>query len=178
MGVVVNTVLVVDDEQSLLAAAHRTMAASCTVVTAPDVCAALALARDVRPELAIIDLRINEDCGLELLRALKQELPATIVVLYSGYMSLSTAVAATRAGAEHVFPKPITFREILRRVTNDNEPGGTDPADETPSLARVEFDHITRVLDDCNGNISEAARRLGIFRSTLQRRLRKHAPPK
>jgi len=177
MGVVVRTVLVVDDEQTLLAAARRTMAASCTVITAPDVYEALKLARDLRPELAIIDLRINEDSGLELLRSLKQELPSTIVVLYSGYMSLSTAVAAARAGAEHVFPKPITFKEILRRVTNDNEPD-IDPLDDTPSLARVEFDHITRVLDDCNGNISEAARRLGIFRSTLQRRLRKYAPPK
>lgn len=177
MGVDVRTVLVVDDEQTVLAAAKRAMCASYEVVTAPSTDEALALARDMRPDLAIIDLRISESSGLDLVRALKEELPETIVVLCSGYLSLSTAVAAARAGVEHVLPKPISFKEILQRVTNDNVDAAT-ASKETPSLARVEYDHITRVLEDCNGNISEAARRLGIYRSSLQRRLRKYAPPK
>lgn len=175
MGLHVRTVLVVDDEQTVLAAAKRTMSGSYEVATAPSSDEALALARDMRPDLAIIDLRISESSGLDLVRALKEELPETIVVLCSGYLSLSTAVAAARAGVEHVLPKPISFKEILRRVTNDNVAVVGDP---TPSLARVEYDHITRVLEDCHGNISEAARRLGIYRSSLQRRLRKQAPPK
>lgn len=179
MGVDVRTVLVVDDEQTVLAAAKRSMSLTHEVATAPNADEALALARDLRPDLAIIDLRISESSGLDLLRALKEELPETIVVLCSGYLSLSTAVAAARAGAAHVLPKPITFKEILRRVTNDNvDPATPDPSQETPSLARVEYEHITRVLEDCHGNISEAARRLGIYRSSLQRRLRKFAPPK
>jgi two-component system, response regulator RegA len=178
MGVDVRTVLVVDDEQTVLAAAKRSMSASYEVATAPNTDEALALARDMRPDLAIIDLRISESSGLDLVRLLKEELPETIVVLCSGYLSLSTAVAAARAGVEHVLPKPISFKEILRRVTNDNVAPAGDPSKETPSLARVEYDHIIRVLEDCNGNISESARRLGIYRSSLQRRLRKYAPPK
>jgi len=70
--------------------------------------------------------------------------------------------------------KPITLEEMVKRVEEDT-PTELD-LEETPTLARVEWEHITRVLADCNGNISMAARRLGIYRSSLQRRLRKHAP--
>jgi two-component system response regulator RegA len=175
MAVVVESVLVVDDERSLLAIAQRTLKASYKVLTAPDTEQARRIALDARPSVVILDLRVGRSSGLELLRSLKRELPDTIFVLYSGYMSLAIGLAAARAGAEHVLQKPITYKEILRRVVNEVQ--DEDPED-TPTLARVEWDHIARVLDDCNGNVSEAARRLGIFRSSLQRRLRKHAPPK
>ncbi len=177
MGRVLQSILVVDDEPSLLAAARRQLGMSYTVLTATDADGAIEQARKQRPDLAILDLRLARDSGIDLLRELKRELPTTIFVLCSGYLSVTTAVAAAHAGAEHVLPKPIGFREIIRRVANDEEEAAVD-ADDTPSLARVEWDHISRVLDDCGGNISEAARRLGIYRSSLQRRLRKQAPPK
>lgn len=177
MGKDVQSVLVVDDEPTLLAAARRQLGASYTVLTATDAETALEQARKQRPDVAILDLRLARDSGIDLLRDLKRELPTTTFVLCSGYLSVTTAVAAAQAGAEHVIQKPIGFREIIRRVANDEEEAAVDPA-ETPSLARVEWDHIGRVLEDCGGNISEAARRLGIYRSSLQRRLRKQAPPK
>ena len=80
-----------------------------------------------------------------------------------------------RAGADIVVFKPITFSEIKARIQGGNL---NEPCDEVPTLARAEWEHISRVLADCNGNVSEAARRLGIYRSSLQRRLRKYAPQK
>jgi len=174
MGKVVQSILVVDDEPTLLAAARRQLGMSFTVMTASDANSALVQARKHRPDLAILDLRLARDSGLDLLRELKRELPTTTFVLCSGYLTVTSAAAAAHAGAEHVLPKPIGFREIVRRVATEQE-AVVDP-EETPSLAQVEWDHISRVLEDCGGNISEAARRLGIYRSSLQRRLRKQTP--
>ena len=172
------TVLVVDDDACTLAAARRTLAPRWSVATAERAEHARAVAQHARPDVAIIDLRIAAGSGLELLRALKAESPHMRCVLYSGFLSIANAVEATRAGAELVVSKPMSFREILRRLeaTPVHDEVGSD--DDTPTLARVEWDHIMRVLDDCGGNISEAARRLGIYRSSLQRKLRKSAPPR
>ncbi len=85
-------------------------------------------------------------------------------------------VAAVRAGADVIAFKPITFREILQRLEETAAEPSEPDLDETPSLARAEWEHIMRVLSDCDGNVSAAARRLGIYRSSLQRRLRKYAP--
>ena len=168
-------VLVVDDDASTLASAKRSLRLQCRVATADTIERGIAAARHLQPDVAIIDLRISHHSGLELLRVMKTDLPETICVLYSGFLSIPCAVEATRAGADLVLSKPIPFGEILRRVDGElAEP----PHDDTPTLARVEWDHIARVLDDCHGNISEAARRLGIYRSSLQRRLRKQAPPR
>ncbi len=88
---------------------------------------------------------------------------------------MDVTVAAVRAGADIIAFKPITFREIIQRLEEGEE--AEEPAlDDTPSLARAEWEHIMRVLSDCDGNVSAAARRLGIYRSSLQRRLRKYAP--
>ena len=98
-----------------------------------------------------------------------------MVVLVSGYLTIDTTVVAVQAGADVVVTKPITAGEILRRVDGRHQ---DRPARiETPTLADAEAEHIARVLTDCDGNISEAARRLGIYRSSLQRKLRKLAPP-
>ena len=166
------SVLVVDDDASTLAAARRTLAFRCELATADSVELGIALAERTRPDVVIIDLRISDGSGLEVLRAIKTAFPRTVCVLYSGFLSITSAVEATRAGADLVLAKPIPFTEILRRITGEPAKDRHD----TPTLARVEWDHIARVLDDCGGNISEAARRLGIYRSSLQRRLRKQAP--
>jgi len=89
--------------------------------------------------------------------------------LLSGYLSIDITVEAVKAGADVVLAKPVTVGEVLHRVLGEDY---TEPV-TTPSLAQVEAEHIARVLTDCNHNISEAARRLGIYRSSLQRKLRK-----
>lgn len=171
----VRSVLVVDDDEGLLASWARTISRERTVHTASDPVTARKLAEEHGFDLAIIDLRLRTGSGLELIKQLRRSHPGSSVVLCSGYLSIEAAVAGVRAGADLVVFKPVTFKEILRRLEEPDEP---PELDDTPTLARAEWEHIMRVLADCNGNISMAARRLGIYRSSLQRRLRKFAPQK
>jgi two-component system, response regulator RegA len=170
----IRTVLAVDDDEILLAAYRRGVDRQRSLFTASNPTTARQIARRESPELAVIDLRISTDSGIDLVRDLKRERPDMVIVLCSAYLSVVATEAAMKAGAYCVMFKPITLEEIVRRVEEDT-PVELD-LEETPTLARVEWEHITRVLADCNGNISMAARRLGIYRSSLQRRLRKHAP--
>jgi two-component system response regulator RegA len=167
-----HNVLVVDDDERILGSWKRA-ARERNVVTAIDAATARQLAMTERPDLAIVDLRLGNTSGIDLIRELKRDLPDLMVVLCSGYLSVAAAVAAVRAGADIVVFKPITFREILQRIEESAE---EPDLEDTPTLARAEWEHIMRVLADCNGNVSMAARRLGIYRSSLQRRLRKYAP--
>ena len=140
---------------------------------------ARALAEDESPELALVDLRMPGGSGLELVRDLKRVDPATKIVVLTGYGSIATATEAMRLGATHYLPKPATVDEILAAFTRDEQPPLTTvDGDEntTPSLARTEWEHINRVLTDTGGNVSEAARRLGIHRRSLQRKLQKYPP--
>lgn len=171
----IRSVLVVDDDEALLAAWARAIAREQrTVYTAADEAAARAVAEKHRFELAIVDLRLGSDSGLDVVQHLRRAQPDALIVLCSGYLSVEAAVAGVRLGADLAVFKPVTFREILRRL--DEPPAAEVDLEETPTLARAEWEHIMRVLADCNGNISMAARRLGIYRSSLQRRLRKFAP--
>jgi two-component system response regulator RegA len=167
-----NNVLVVDDDERILGSWKRS-ARERNIVTASDAMTARQLASLERPDLAIVDLRLGNASGIDLIRELKRDLPNLMVVLCSGYLSVAAAVAAVRAGADIVVFKPITFREIMQRIEQSDDEADLE---DTPTLARAEWEHIERVLADCNGNVSMAARRLGIYRSSLQRRLRKYAP--
>ncbi len=139
---------------------------------------AMALAAEDLPELAIVDLRMPGRSGLELVRDLRQLDASIRVLVLSGFGSIATAVDALRLGAVNFLPKPADADDILaafeRGQTGALETPDTDH--DVPSLARAEWEHIHRVLADCGGNISEAARRLGIHRRSLQRKLRKRAP--
>lgn len=168
----IRTVLVVDDDQLVLSSFRRRIEASYTALTATNATTARSLARQRPPDLAIVDLNLGRESGIELMRSLKTEHPSTIMVLISGWASIDNAVVAVRAGADHVLQKPVTFTEILSRI--DGTSNGNEV--ETPTLERAEWEHISRVISDCSGNLSLAARRLGVYRSTLQRRLRKYAP--
>jgi two-component system, response regulator RegA len=176
-GVRIRSVLAIDDDEQVLGGYKRGLSRDRTVqavYTTGDPVAARQIAKRERCDLAIVDLRLKGESGISLTRDLRRDCPDMKIALCSGYLSVEVAVAAVHAGADAVLFKPITAREILRRV----EAGAAvDPnLDDTPTLARAEWEHITRVLADCNGNVSLAARRLGIYRSSLQRRLRKFAP--
>jgi two-component system response regulator RegA len=166
-------VLVVDDDEMILTAFRRS-GRGCRVLTATDRASARHVVETEQVDLVVVDLRLGSSSGLDLVHELKASHPELVVALCSAYLSVAVAVAAVRAGADDVFFKPITFSEILRRI--DEGGGETLTAEDTPSLAKVEYEHISRVLADCHGNVSMAARRLGIFRSSLQRKMRKHAP--
>ena len=130
------------------------------------------------PTLAIIDLKMPGKTGLELLAALKKASPDTEVVILTGYGSIANAVEAMRAGAINYVTKPADADQILDAFQLPDAAAGAYPDHDidTPSLAEAEWNHIQQVLADCDGNLTQAARRLDIPRRTLQRKLKKMAP--
>lgn len=136
---------------------------------------AICLANDDSPEFAVIDLRMPEMGGLELLKALHEIDPATRILVLTGYGSIATAIEAVRRGAVHYLTKPAGLREIIQSLHHGTE-GHMEPDEHeapVPSLARAEWEHIQRVLTDCDGNISKTAKLLGLHRRSLQRKLSK-----
>lgn len=166
-------ILIIDDDERFLTAVSRSVEPRASIVTAKTAETAVKVAREAKPNLAIIDLRLGDSSGVKLIPELKREHPGMMIALVSGYLSVVSAVAAVQAGADHVLSKPFTVKDAIRWI--DGEVAEAD-LEETMTLARVEWEHITRVLEDCEGNLSLAARRLGIYRSTLKRRIRRLAP--
>lgn len=173
------TLLLVDDDEPLRERLARALRARGYLVrTAGDYHQALSAARTESPELAVVDLRMPGPSGLELVRDLVALDPATKVIVLTGYGSIATAVEAVRLGAVNYLPKPADADDILTAFAKAESPPLSGPVldHQAPSLARAEWEHINRVLTDCGGNISEAARRLGLHRRSLQRKLQKHPP--
>ncbi|PIE24504.1 MAG: two-component system response regulator [Planctomycetota bacterium] len=140
---------------------------------------AVQLAQEDSPERAVVDLRMPGKGGLDVVEALHGIDATTKIVVLTGYGSIATAVDAMRLGAVHYLAKPADVDDLLLAFKRAEEPPlrpGKVEDYEVPSLARAEWEHIQRVLSDSGGNISEAARRLGIHRRSLQRKLRKFAP--
>jgi two-component system response regulator RegA len=142
---------------------------------------AVAAATEDSPELAVVDLKMPGKSGLELVKALAEIDPSTKTVVLTGYGSIATAIDAVRLGATYYLSKPADADDIIGAFARGEapplEPRPPDSDDyKAPSLARAEWEHINRVLSDAGGNISEAARRLGIHRRSLQRKLQKYPP--
>lgn len=167
------TILVVDDDAAFRARLGRALSDRGLAVTAAGSYEeAMTLARMETPELALVDLRLPGRSGLDVVRGLKELDDTTNVVVLTGYGSIATAVESVRLGATTYLTKPVDADQILAAFDGlTNAPGAHSP---TPSLARVEWEHIQRVLNDCDGNISQAARRLKIHRRSLQRKLSKN----
>jgi two-component system response regulator RegA len=126
------------------------------------------------PELALVDLRLPGQSGLQVVRDLKQLDPSTVIVVLTGYGSIATAVESIKLGAASYLTKPADADQIVAAFDGFQPPETA----EIPSLARVEWEHIQRVLTDCNGNVSQAARILGVHRRSLQRKLAKMPLPR
>ena len=177
-------VLVVDDDDAYrnrLCRAFRDRGLA--VEGAASLVEAAALAKHFRPQRAVLDLRLGDGSGIELLEQLLDLDPQMRCLVLTGYGSIATAVEAVRRGAIDYLTKPADADEILLAFgSRDSEPRGqAEPATpartpSVPSLHRVEWEHIQRVLTDCGGNISEAARQLGMHRRTLQRKLATRPP--
>ncbi len=171
--------LVVDDDDRLRERLARALVdRGYRALTADGPEAALALAESDSPSHAILDLRMPGGSGLDLIPALLVRLPTLKIVMLTGYGSIATAVESMRLGAVNFLGKPADADMILAAF-GSGEPGPHETADyEPPSLARAEWELINRVLEDCEGNISVAARKLGLHRRTLQRKLQKYPPRK
>ncbi|HAZ60853.1 MAG TPA: two-component system response regulator [Gammaproteobacteria bacterium] len=123
---------------------------------------------------ALVDLSLPDGSGLELVAALAEADPPTRVVVMTGYASIATAVEAIKLGAVHYLTKPTDADELLAAFERADGRSDIPLPDTPPSVERLQWEHIQRVLTECGGNVSEAARRLAMHRRTLQRRLRKH----
>ncbi|MGB5812003.1 MAG: response regulator [Polyangiales bacterium] len=171
------SILLVDDDERLRTRMARAFEERGYEVREADgYDAAVAHARDESPELASVDLRMPGKSGLELVQELHRIDPATRIVVLTGYGSIATALEAVRLGATHYLTKPADIDALIAAFDRQAEPDGNleEVPNQTPSLARVEWEHIQRVLTDCGGNITKASERLGIHRRSLQRKLSKY----
>lgn len=170
-------VLLVDDDRSFCAAvAGALRRRGFKVMVAHDRADALEEARAWAPSRAVVDLRIGDDNGLEVVADLVRAVPGIRIVVLTGFGSIATAVEAIKLGAVHYLTKPADIEDILagfERTTGTPMP--PPPAKPKP-LEEVEWEHLQRVLTDCGGNVSEAARRLGMHRRSLQRKLARGRP--
>jgi two-component system response regulator RegA len=173
----VGTVLLVDDDTTFLSTFAREFARrSWRVATAGDAATAVTLAREHRPTVIVLDLMLGAESGLELITALRAASPATRIVMTTGHPAVDTCAEAMRLGAHYYVPKPCSVEGVLAAAAT--EPAWMRDSNGTASLAESERGHIERVIAACGGNISEAARRLGMHRRSLQRKLRKNVPGK
>jgi len=172
------TILVVEDDDGFRNILVRALEArGYDVRGVADAASALALAREDSPEMAVVDLRLSDDSGLDVVRELKAIDAATAIVVLTGYGSIATALESIRLGAVHYLTKPTDPDRILAAFERGLAARPRDLPVDTPSLARVEWEHLQRVLTDCDGNVSEAARTLGMHRKSLQRKLSKRPVP-
>jgi two-component system response regulator RegA len=173
------TVLIVEDDERFrerLARAFKDRGWDAFAVENP--VEAAKAAGDQLADLAIVDLRLGAESGIEAVRAIHDADSETVILLLTGYGSIATAVAAMRAGAADYLTKPADADQLLAAYERVKA-GVAGLASHTgvASLDQVEWEHIQRVLSDCDGNISRAARLLGVHRRSLQRKLAKRPLP-
>lgn len=177
IGPVASSLLIVDDDATFCRVLARAMAGrGYAVRVAHSVPEAMAMAEQDPPCYAVVDLRMPGPSGLTLVRRLRELDRDARVVVLTGYASIATAVEAIKIGATHYLPKPATASEIeaaFRRTSGNADISVVPPP---VPVARVEWEHIQRVLEEHGGNITDAASALGLHRRTLQRKLAKRPP--
>lgn len=175
-GVEDRTCLVLDDDGPFCQRLARALAQRGFIVSAVStVSEAKDIARLNPPAFAVLDLRLEDGSGLEVVEALQQHREDARAVILTGYGAIATAVAAVKAGAVDYIAKPADVEDIVKALVArpDEKPA---PPDNPMSADRVRWEHIQRVYELCNHNVSETARRLNMHRRTLQRILAKRAP--
>ena len=171
------TILLVDDDKAFCTAlAGALRRRGFTILQAHDYDEAVSEARAWKPERAVVDLRLPGRGGLEIVDALKREHAAIRIVVLTGYGSIATAVEAIKAGATHYLTKPAEADAILAAFERTEVDVSAEAEAETKPLEEVEWEHLQRVLTEAGDNISEAARRLGMHRRSLQRKLARGRP--
>lgn len=170
------TILVVDDDDVLRNRLEKSLTRrGFNVFVADGFEEAIEKATTHKPNRAVLDLKMPNRTGLEVLRDIRDVSPETRCVILTGYGSITNAVEAVKLGAVGYITKPADADQVLAAFEETPKPLPT-PEIKPPSLAEAQWEHIQRVLADSGGNISEAARRLDIPRRTLQRKLKKNAP--
>ena len=170
------SILLVDDDEAFLKRLAKAMERrGFSVEMAGSVAAGKAIATARPPAYAVVDLRLEDGNGLDVVEVLRERRPDSRIVVLTGYGAIATAVAAVKIGATDYLSKPADANDVINALlqTGDTLP----PPPENPMSAdRVRWEHIQRVYELCDRNVSETARRLNMHRRTLQRILAKRSP--
>src|SRR3954469_11728708 len=170
------TLLIVEDDKSFLARLARAMESrGFTVTTAESVADGLNQLDTVTPAYAVVDMRLDDGNGLDVVSALKQRRPDARAIILTGYGNIATAVNAVKIGAVDYLSKPADADDVVAALLASGEEKSELP-NNPMSADRVRWEHIQRIYEMCNRNVSETARRLNMHRRTLQRILAKRAP--
>ena len=170
------SLLVVDDDKPFLTRLARAMEGRGFVVdTAESVEEAVAKVRLAAPAYAVIDMRLGDGNGLDVVAAIREKREDAHTVILTGYGNIATAVTAVKLGAVDYLAKPADADDIVKALLAGEEVK-PEPPDNLMSADRVRWEHIQRVYEMCDRNVSETARRLNMHRRTLQRILAKRAP--
>jgi two-component system response regulator RegA len=165
--------LLVDDDEVFLGVLGKALLKrGYQVLPATSIAGAMAQARDSIPQLAVVDLKLEQESGLDLIPMLKEFNPEITIVVLTGYASIATAVSAIKRGASDYLCKPVTAGEVVNALSEERS-GPADDDFSTMSVEQLEWEHIQKVLKQNKGNISATARSLGMYRRTLQRKLAK-----
>jgi two-component system, response regulator RegA len=170
------SLLIVDDDKPFLSRLAKAMEARGFVVQIAETLeAGKRLILEDAPAFAVVDMRLDDGNGLEVIKLLREVRPDCRAIVLTGYGNIATAVTAVKLGAIDYLSKPADAEDILTALTSSGETKPAPP--ENPMSAdRVRWEHIQRVYELCNRNVSETARRLHMHRRTLQRILAKRAP--
>lgn len=173
-----NKLLIIDDDTTFCNILQRTLTRHGLEVESCN-CAikAIQAIKQFQPEWVVLDLRLGDESGLQLIEPLLKISPKAKILVLTGFSSLATAVQAIKLGAIDYLSKPIEAQAILTAFgltdTPENRTSDIDVPTEPVSLKRLEWEHIQRVLKENDGNISNTAKQLGMYRRTLQRKLQK-----
>ncbi len=170
------TLLIVDDDRPFLQRIARAMESrGFAVEMAESVAEGLAHIARQPPDYAVVDMRLEDGNGLDVIAVLKEVHPETRAVVLTGYGNIATAVTAVKMGATDYLAKPADADDVYQALIAPPD-AKAPPPDNPMSADRVRWEHIQRVYELCNRNVSETARRLNMHRRTLQRILAKRAP--
>jgi len=169
------TLLLLDDDQALRTRLGRALESrGFQVTTAGSVSEATDALRTHQPAFAVLDMRLEDGNGLKVVEAIRERREDARIVMLTGYGAIATAVAAVKAGAVDYLSKPADADDVVKALLATGD--APEPPDNPMSADRVRWEHIQRVYELCDHNVSETARRLGMHRRTLQRILAKRAP--
>ncbi len=170
------TLLLVDDDRPFLTRLARAMEGRGFVVdTAESVTEGMVKARHNPPDFAVVDMRLNDGNGLDVIEAIRKRKPESKVIVLTGYGNIATAVTAVKLGAIDYLAKPADADDVYMALLRKPEEKA-EPPENPMSADRVRWEHIQRIYELCDRNVSETARRLSMHRRTLQRILAKRAP--
>jgi two-component system response regulator RegA len=170
----INRLLLVDDDEVFLNVLSNAMGKrGYEVISSTGIVDAVARAQRAVPTMAVVDLKLSGESGLDLIPLLKDINPEMNIVVLTGYSSIATAITAIKRGASDYLSKPVTAGDVIKALSGESpQRAGLD--DFSPmSVEQVEWEHIQKVLKENDGNISATARSLGMYRRTLQRKLAK-----